>query len=383
MINEWGRPAAHRQHHITYTQTMNPLFEPLKIGSLELTNRVVMAPMTRSFSPGGLPTPDVASYYQRRAVGEVGLVLTEGTVVDRPLSSSDPAVPRFHGDALPAWSRVVESVHQAGGRIAPQLWHVGAARGRGESFDADLVDSPSGLARPGAPLGKPMSEEAIADTISAFGKAARAAIALGFDAVELHGAHGYLIDQFLWAGTNQRQDGWGGASIRERARFAAAVVRAARAEMSADVPLIFRLSQWKQQDYKVKLAATPAELSDLLEPLAEAGVDVFHCSQRRFWEPEFEGSGLNLAGWAKKLTGKVSITVGSVGLEGDFFAAFKGDGAGPASLDGLIERLEREEFDLVAVGRALLTDPAWLQKVRQGAFDELKGFDGASLARLY
>lgn len=100
-----------------------------------------------------------------------------------------------------------------------------------------------------------------------------------------------------------------------------------------------------------------------MAPLIEAGVDVFHCSTRRFWEPEFEGSDLNLAGWTKKLTGKPTITVGSVGLDGEFMSLFtEGKGAGNAKIDGLIERLEREEFDLVAVGRALLVDPAWAKR---------------------
>jgi hypothetical protein len=112
-----------------------------------------------------------------------------------------------------------------------------------------------------------------------------------------------------------------------------------------------------------------------LRPLSEAGVDVFHCSQRRFWEPEFEGSDLNFAGWTKKLTGKPTITVGSVGLDGEFIAAFGGAGSKPASLDSLIERLERDEFDLVAVGRALLADPHWVEKIRDGRTDELQNFE--------
>ena len=130
-----------------------------------------------------------------------------------------------------------------------------------------------------------------------------------------------------------------------------------REGVGPDMPLIIRLSQWKLQDYAAKIAETPTEMAEWLLPLSEAGVDVFHCSQRRFWEPEFEGSDLNFAGWAKKITGKPTITVGSVGLDGEFIAAFGGAGSKPASLDGLIERMERDEFDLVAVGRALLADP--------------------------
>lgn len=360
----------------------NPLFQPLQVGNLRLKNRIVMAPMTRAFSPGGVPSHDVASYYRRRAAGDVGLIVSEGTVIRRPASKSDPDVPDFFGPALHGWASVVDGVHEAGGKIAPQLWHVGAVRSKGDPAKSEHVDSPSGLVKPDVPLGAPMSEEAIADTIAAFAQAAGVAAELGFDAVELHGAHGYLIDQFLWAGTNQRQDAWGGPTLADRAKFAAAVVRAVKLQVGSRIPLIFRLSQWKSQDYKARLAEAPGELDTLLGTLVDAGVDVFHCSQRRFWDAEFSGSELNLAGWAKKLTGKVTIAVGSVGLQGDFLSAFRGEDAQIASLDRLLERLDREEFDLVAVGRALLTDPNWVQKVSEGRYDELRGFERESLAQL-
>lgn len=359
------------------------LFQPFNLKGLRLKNRIVMAPMTRSFSPKGVPTGDVAAYYRRRAAADVGLIVTEGTVVERPAAKNDPNVPDFFGDALPAWRRVVDEVHAEGGLIAPQLWHVGAARGRDPSWDPQPVDAPSGLSRPGKRFTEPMTEEAITDTLHAFGRAARAAKDIGFDAVELHGAHGYLIDQFLWRGTNERDDAWGGAGIPERARFAAEIVRLTREAIGPDVPLILRLSQWKQQDYDARIAHNPEEMRAWLEPLAEAGVDVFHCSQRRFWEPEFEGSDLNFAGWAKKLTGKVTITVGSVGLSGEFIAAFAGEGSKPASLDGLLRRLEAGEFDLVGVGRALISDPEWVLKIRDGRTDELKNFERSDLGTLF
>ncbi|MDB5457386.1 MAG: NADH:flavin oxidoreductase/NADH oxidase, partial [Caulobacter sp.] len=334
------------------------LFQPFKFKSLSLPNRVVMAPMTRSFSPGGVPTGDVAAYYRRRAEGQIGLIVTEGTGVDRPASLNDPDIPRFHGDKeLAGWKKVVDEVHAAGGLIAPQLWHVGSAKGKAV---LGKVDSPSGLSKPGGdPFTDPMTDSDVADTIAAFGRAAADAKRLGFDAVELHGAHGYLIDQFFWEGTNERADPYGGPSLPARAAFAAEILKAVRAAVGPDFPVIIRLSQWKQQDFAVKLAADPAEMEAWLSPLADAGADIFHCSQRRFWEPEFEGSDLNFAGWAKKLTGAPTITVGSVGLDGEFIAAFGGEGSQPASLDRLLERLDRGEFDLVGVGRALLQDPQW------------------------
>ncbi len=361
---------------------LDSLFKPFEFKSLKMPNRVVMAPMTRSFSPGGVATDDVAAYYRRRAENQVGLIITEGTGVARDASLNDPNVPRFHGEKeLAAWKKVVDEVHDAGGLIAPQLWHVGAAKGKDV---LGKIDSPSGLSkRDGTPFTEPMTDADIADTIAAFASAAANAKALGFDAIELHGAHGYLIDQFFWEGTNVRTDAFGGPTIGERSKFAAEILKAVRAAVGPDYPVIIRLSQWKQQEYTARLATTPKEMEAWLQPLADAGADIFHCSQRRFWEPEFEGSDLNFAGWAKKLTGAPTITVGSVGLSGEFIAAFGGEGSQPASLDGLLERLDRGEFDLVGVGRALLQDPEWVVKIREGRNDDLKNFEREALGVLY
>ena len=160
------------------------------------------------------------------------------------------------------------------------------------------------------------------------------------------------------------------------------MVKAVRAAVGEDFVVILRLSQWKQQDYAVQMATTPEEMAAWLNPLSEAGVDVFHCSQRRFWEPEYEGSDLNFAGWARKVTGKPAITVGSVGLNAEFTASFRGAGAGAASLDDLLARLDADEFDLVGVGRAILADPLWAKKVKEGRTDELTDFDARTLAVL-
>ena len=363
------------------------LFQPLQVKSLALPNRIVMAPMTRSFSPEGVPGADVAAYYGRRAP-QVGLIVSEGVAVERPAAKNDPDVPHLYGAAaLAGWAQVVERVHAEGGRIAPQLWHVGSFANPNTGWlPPGVPESPSGLSGPGASRGNAMSEEDIADTIAAFGRAAANARQVGFDAIEIHGAHGYLIDQFFWSGTNGRRDPFGGATIAERSRFAAEVVKAVRDGIGPDAPLILRLSQWKQQDYSSRLVETPDRMVEWLTPLIEAGVDVLHCSQRRFWEPEFpdiDGPvGLNFAGWAKKLTGAVTITVGSVGLSSDFMGVFTGKRSAPASLDALLERLERNEFDLVAVGRALLSDANWVRKVRDGDHASLTEFDPATLGEL-
>jgi 2,4-dienoyl-CoA reductase-like NADH-dependent reductase (Old Yellow Enzyme family) len=364
--------------------SLDALFRPFTLKSLHLKNRVVMAPMTRSFSPDGAPTADVAAYYERRAA-EVGLIVSEGTVIDRPASSNDQNIPHFYGDrALAGWGKVIDDVHKAGGAMAPQIWHMGIVKPHRSGWMPPApFEGPSGLVMPEEQGGNTMTESDIADTIAAFAQAAGAAKRLGFDTVEIHGAHGYLLDQFFWAGLNKRTDQFGGKTLAERSRFAVEIVKAIRAEVGEEFPIILRLSQWKQQDFAVQLAKSPDEMAAWLLPLSEAGVDIFHCSQRRFWQPEFEGSTLNFAGWAKKLTGKPTITVGSVGLNGEFIAAFQGESSKPSPIDELLRRLEAEEFDLVAVGRALLSDPDWVTKIREGRNEQLTDFSRDMLKTLW
>ncbi|MDF2669986.1 MAG: 12-oxophytodienoate reductase [Paenibacillus sp.] len=363
--------------------SVQPLFESFALGSLTLRNRIVMAPMTRSFSPNGIPDLNVAAYYRRRAENGVGLIVTEGTAINHPAAVENERIPNFHGSALEGWARVVKEVHEAGGRIVPQLWHVGMTRKIGSSPNPEALPiGPSGLDLAGNKVTEPMTEAEIASVIEAFGQAAADAKKLGFDGVEIHAAHGYLIDQFFWERTNRRTDRYGGDRIA-RTRFAVEIIESVRKAVGPDYPIILRFSQWKSSDYTAKLAETPEELGQFLAPLAAAGVDVFHCSTRRFWEPEFEGSELNLAGWTKKLTGKPTITVGSVGLNEVFTSAFtEGKGAHNTNIDELIERLERKEFDLVAVGRSLLVDPAWATKIQEGRIEELKPFTVDALRTL-
>ncbi|KUN79998.1 NADH:flavin oxidoreductase [Streptomyces griseoruber] len=368
----------------TPTRAAEILSRPVNINGLTVPNRIAMAPMTRMFSPDGIPGEDVVSYYARRAAAGVGLIVTEGTYVGHESAGQSDRVPRFHGEEqLAGWAKVAEGVHAAGGTIVPQLWHIGMVRNQGEPPYADApAVGPSGLRMDGTEgTGKAMTQRDLDDVIGAFAEAAAAAERIGFDGVEIHGAHGYLVDQFLWAGTNRRTDAYGGDAVA-RTKFAAEVVAAVRETVSAEFPIIFRYSQWKQEAYRARLAETPEELEAILTPLAAAGVDAFHASTRRYWIPEFEDSDLNLAGWTKKLTGKTTITVGSVGLDGDFIRGFAGEGSPVKGIEDLLDSLERDEFDLVAVGRALLQDPEWAAKVLAGRTDELKAYDAAALSTL-
>jgi 2,4-dienoyl-CoA reductase-like NADH-dependent reductase (Old Yellow Enzyme family) len=363
---------------------VSALFRPFELGSLRLSNRIVMAPMTRNRSPGGVPTAEVAAYYARRARGGVGLIMTEGTAIDHPAANGYEGVPYLFGkEALAGWRAVVEAVHAEGGKIFPQLWHVGGLR-RPEMPPQPGVPghTPSGLAKPGGrAVCHAMSESDIADTIAGYARSAASAREVGFDGIEIHGAHGYLIDQFFWESLNQRTDGWGG-SLEARSRFALEVVRAIRKAVGPDYPVCFRYSQWKLHDYAARIAHTPEELARIVVPLSEAGVDIFHCSTRRFFLPEFEGSPLNLAGWTKKLTGKPTITVGSVGIDIEFATDRQDDAPRTERLATLCRRLDAEEYDLVAIGRALIGDPEWPRKIRETRGDDVRLFDKSLLAQL-
>lgn len=362
------------------TETSLPvdgLFEPLDVKSLHLPNRFAMAPMTRMFSPDGIPTRDVAEYYRRRAAGGVGLIITEGTYIPDPAAGPDTTVPRHYGEqSLAGWQAVVDAVHGAGGQIIPQLWHLGVARGDKPELEPDIESvGPSGLGLDGAAAGRALTASDLVSLREAWVAAARNAKATGFDGIELHGAHGYLLDQFLWERTNTRSDSYGG-SLENRIRFPAEVVAAIREAVGPEFAIVFRYSQWKSSDYHARIAATPDELARVLTPLVEAGVDVLHPSTRRHWEPAFpelpgRDGELGLAGWTRKITGLPTITVGSVGLDKVFTTTFTGEGDSKVTgIDRLLEQHADGEFDVVALGRALLADPEWVRKLREGRTGE-------------
>jgi len=360
------------------------LLTPFHSANLDLSNRVVMAPMTRYFSPGGIPGPDVVAYYARRAEAGVSLIVTEGAFIPHPAAGFADTIPVLYGDeAMAAWRKVTDAVHAHKGKIAAQLWHIGSQflPGGSEGHEAEHV-SASGLAGPGAPIGKAMTLADIEAAIDAYATAALNSKNAGFDGIELHGAHGYLIDGFFWKGSNERTDAYGG-SLVERTRFGAEVVRECRARCGADFPIILRYSQWKNADYNARLAETPQELEMFLAPLVDAGVDIFDCSTRRFWEPAFAEGDMGLAGWTKKLSGKPTMAVGSVGLTTDLFGSLGDQGAKTsANIAQLMEMFERGDFDLVAIGRMLITHPDWIARVSQGEHDSLAPFSKDHLASL-
>lgn len=358
------------------------LFEPVKLGTLELTNRIAMAPMSRYLCPDDVPHQGVVDYYRRRAESGVGLIITEGTYIGHPSAASYEGVPHFAGEAaLSGWAKVAEAVHAAGGKIFPQLWHTGSFRNSTMKPQPGVPgfgpsENTNAFTKHPEPT-RAMDEADIAAVTDAYAQAAADAQRLGFDGVELHAAHGYLIDEFFWAQTNRRGDRFGG-SRAERTRFAVEIIKAIRVRVGPDFPLSLRFSQWKQQDYLARLADTPAELAEVLLPLVDAGVTVLHASTRRFWDAAFpDQNDLTLAGWIRKLTGLPVIAVGGAGLDRPGLSE-----AMPASLDVLEKPLARGEFDVLAVGRALLADPQWAQKAKAGALADCRPYTKALLATL-
>jgi 2,4-dienoyl-CoA reductase-like NADH-dependent reductase (Old Yellow Enzyme family) len=358
------------------------MFSPLTVKSLTIPNRFAMAPMTRRASPGGVPGPDVAAYYARRAAGGVGLIITEGIRLPHPAAGWPEQIPTLDGDdVLAGWRAVTDAVHANGATIAAQLWHQGAER---DDRDGVVPVSPSGVNSVGDPKGRALRADELAGISDVFAQAARNAKTVGFDAVELHGAHGYLLDEFLWEKTNLRTDGYGG-SLAARTRFPAEVVAAVRAAVGPDFPIIFRFSQWKQTDYAASIANDPAELQEVLAPLVAAGVDILHPSSRRHYKPAFPDSDpeLSLPGWTKKVTGAPVIAVGSVGLETEFTPGRPGGRIPPAGVDRLLDQFSAGEFDVVAIGRALLADPTWVNRLRDDSLDAFNGYDAqTALAQL-
>lgn len=257
------------------------MFTPLTAGAITLKNRVVMAPLTRNRAPGGLPGPLHVDYYRQRA--GAGLIVTEGSQIS-PQGQGYADTPGIHSDAqVAAWRPVTQAVHDAGGRIVIQLWHVGRIS-HPDLLDGGQPVAPSAISAESrtyvnggfAPTGAPraLAADEIAATVDDYRRAARNAIAAGFDGVEIHGANGYLIDQFLRDTTNRRDDGYGGP-IANRTRFLREVVAAVADEIGPGRTGI-RLSPWSRANDVGIDSDTPALFAAVVNILNEIGIAFLH-----------------------------------------------------------------------------------------------------------
>jgi 2,4-dienoyl-CoA reductase-like NADH-dependent reductase (Old Yellow Enzyme family) len=358
----------------------SPLFTPFTLNRLSLANRWVMPAMQRGMCVDGAPKLELAAYYARRAAGGVPLIIGESGAVDHWSSTVQPTAAHINASTRDGWKRCVDEVGAAGGAMLLQLWHEGSLRTDGQALSA------SGLARPGRESGRAATLGELAEIRDGFVRSALIALEIGAAGVEVHAAHGYFLDQFLWHGTNVRDDGYGGPDIACRARFPAEIVAAIRRACGPHFVITLRFSQWKEADYGARVAQTAEDLAAMAAMFREAGVDALHCSNRRFWEGEWDGDRRNLAGWTRAVSGLPTITVGSVGLDTDVMTVFM-EGVDPGArvaeaIDELEERFAAGEFDLVAVGRALIGDPDFVRKVEQRDYAAIRTFARADLGKL-
>jgi 2,4-dienoyl-CoA reductase-like NADH-dependent reductase (Old Yellow Enzyme family) len=364
---------------------LDALFTPLKIRNITLRNRFVMPGMQRGFMDDGAPTPKMVEYMRRCAAGGPGLIISESTSPDHPSAYWQPVMGRMETATLGAWKKVVDAVHAGGAAFLLQIWHPGAMRkvASGHPLAEYPAISPSGLIQAGRANGRAMTREDLQELKLAYVEAARHARSLGFDGVEVHSAHGYLLDQFLWAETNRREDEYGGASLAERARYPAEITAAIRAAVGEDFVISYRFSQFKEVDYGARVASSPQDLQGMLALLRSSGVDLFNVSSRRFRKPEWPGTehpDYSIAEWARSMTDAAVMTCGSVGVNVEMFANLFDDEepsqlCAQRDLQLLAERVARGRLDLVGVGRMHIANNDFVNKVRAGRFDELALFN--------
>ena len=364
---------------------ITPLLQPFRIRHLELRNRFVMPGMQRWWCVDGAPDHRMVEYYRRRVLGGAALIISESCTVDHPSATKNPTFARMSPETREAWRACVAGVHEAGGAMFMQLWHQGGVNYGGDAeVNPEFVAlSPSGLSAPGQPFGRAATEADLSSLKRAYVQGALDAMEVGADGVELHCAHGFLLDQFLWPQTNLRTDRYGGPAITDRATFVAELTEAVRAATGPDFVISVRISQWKESDYDARIVDEPDQLGLLVRLLRSAGADIFHMSARRFWTPEWEGSDLGLAGWAKSFTDAAVIGVGSVGLDVDVMASLNGGegrATGASRIDELVRRFQRGDFDLISVGRSQIGDPEWVAKMTDHRIPDIRAFRAGDIA---
>jgi len=366
-------------------QALEVLFTPLTIRKLTLRNRFVMPGMQRGFMDDGAPTPKMVEYMRRCAAGGAGLVISESTSPDHPSAYWQPVMGRLEAATLHAWQQIVHAVRSEGAAFFLQIWHPGAMRkvAPGHPLASYPAWSPSGLIQTGRPNGRAMTREDLAELQSAYVCAAERAQRLGADGVEIHSAHGYLLDQFLWGETNQRTDEYGGRTLAERARYSAEIAAAIRKAVGDDFVISYRFSQFKEVDYGAAVASDPEDLRAMLALLRAAGVDLFNVSSRRYHKHEWPDSAhpeFTIAEWTRALTDAPVMTCGSVGLNVEMFANLFDDEEPTElcierDLAFLAERVRRGTLDLVGVGRMHIANHDFVNKIRGGRLRELALFN--------
>jgi 2,4-dienoyl-CoA reductase-like NADH-dependent reductase (Old Yellow Enzyme family) len=332
------------------------LFTGFDINGVHLSNRLVVAPMTRvSATEDGVATDTMRLYYERFPRGGFGLVITEGIYTDQAYSQGYAHQPGMSDEAQAlAWKPVVHAIQAQGGKVFAQLMHAGALtqfnRFRSETLAPSAVQ-PKGeqmgfyRGQGAYPLPRAMTEKDISEVITGFAEAASRAVSLaGFDGIEIHGANGYLLDEFFTDYTNTRSDRWGG-DIRQRLALNLEIINAVRAAVPTDVPVGIRLSQGKVNDFEHKWREGETGAEIVFSTLAAAGLNFIHVTEHEAWQPAF-GNGPSLISLARRFApGATLIANGKL--------------HDPARAVQLLD----EGADLIAIGKGALANPDWPNKV--------------------
>lgn len=344
------------------------LFSPFTLGSYRLRNRIGVAPMTRMSSPGhSIPRQDVLDFLVTRARNGAAVVYTEAIVTDYESAQGYPRQARLTTQRqIDAWRRVTDDIRAAGAVSIMQMFHCGrtawpevnpAGRSIAPSALAPVQNNP--ITGEPYPIPDVISRFDIEHVIEGFRETARGAIAAGFDGVEIHGAHGYLISQFLSAYSNQREDDYGG-SVERRYRFAHEVIEAVRPVVPADRLLTFRISDWGVVDMEVSLFESRENWQQVMRLLDAEPLDAISVSTYRYQEEAF-GSGLTMAALSRESTTKPLMICG-----------------------GIHDRATAEDAlrdaDIVLSAKSILLNPDWVEDLRQGRPSPLHKSEDANRA---
>ncbi|PVE56823.1 alkene reductase [Rhizobium rhizogenes] len=345
---------------------MTKLFEPAQAGEIALANRVVMAPLTRNRSPGAIPNNLNATYYEQRATA--GLIITEGTPVSQQGQGYADVPGLYKQEAIEGWQKVTDGVHKVGGKIVAQIWHVGrishtslqphggqpvapsAIKAKSKTYIIN-DDGTGSFAETSEP--RELGTAEIPVILEDFRKGARAAIEAGFDGVEIHAANGYLIDQFLKSGTNQRTDNYGG-SIENRARFLLEVVDIVAKEIGAGRTGI-RLSPVTPANDIVETDPQPL-FNYVVKELGSRGLAFIHVIEGATGGPRDFKQGDKPFDYAALKAAYVEA-----GGKGLWIA---NNGYDRASA---IEAVENGKADAIAFGKAFIANPDLVQRLKDNA----------------
>jgi 2,4-dienoyl-CoA reductase-like NADH-dependent reductase (Old Yellow Enzyme family) len=348
------------------------LFEPVTLGPLTLPNRVGVAPMTRvSGTPEGVPTEQMIRYYTKFARGGFGLIITEGAYPDEKHSQgyfNQPGI--INEEQVQGWKKITESVHNHGAKFIMQLMHAGALS-QGNRLTKERL-APSAVQPKGEqaelyfgsgkfPTPRAATLDDIRAVIDGFVTSAKLAKAAGFDGVEIHGANGYLLDQFLTEYTNNRDDDYGGSTVN-RVRLPAEIAMAVRDAVGPRFCVGIRISQSKINDYEYKWSGEEQDAAIIFGGLSEAGLDYIHTTEYEAWVPTYADDGPTKA------------TEPAFGEHGRTLAGLaKRYGQLPVIANGGLHVPERAEriiadgaADVITLGRGALANSDWPNRVKGG-----------------